>query len=275
MGVKYKNMIKEFSSQKVESIANVLADTGTGLSGEQIGRLLQSLNIPDTDPSLSKRKRLFNAFAKFQNQHHIGNHIISFVNKAMDPVSYTDNPEYFQIRKDGLNKVLSFSGLTLGDNGKVLVAKKAITLDDALARANSLKATLDQRNVHENVFKYCNAEILQQNYFHAVLEAMKSITMKIRQLSCLDEDGAALVDKAFGIGKNNESILAINKLDSKTLRGEQRGFMSLLKGLYGTIRNPLAHEAKIEWDEMSEQDAVDILTMISLVHRKLDKTQKR
>jgi hypothetical protein len=32
----------------------------------------------------------------------------------------------------------------------------------------------------------------------------------------------------------------------------------------------MAITPKIEWD-MSEQDALDILTMISLVHRKLDK----
>ena len=49
--------------------------------------------------------------------------------------------------------------------------------------------------------------------------------------------------------------------------------MNLLKGLYGTIRNPLAHNPKIEWD-MTEQDALDILTMISLVHRKLDQARR-
>jgi uncharacterized protein (TIGR02391 family) len=54
---------------------------------------------------------------------------------------------------------------------------------------------------------------------------------------------------------------------------EQRGFVSLLKGLFGTIRNPLAHDPKIEWD-MNEQDALDILTMISLVHRKLDRARR-
>jgi len=45
--------------------------------------------------------------------------------------------------------------------------------------------------------------------------------------------------------------------------------VSLLRGLCGTIRNPLTHDPKVDWD-MTEQDALDILTMISLVHRKLD-----
>lgn len=38
----------------------------------------------------------------------------------------------------------------------------------------------------------------------------------------------------------------------------------------GKVRNPLAHEPKMEWN-VSEQDALDILTTISFVHRKLDR----
>ena len=133
-------------------------------------------------------------------------------------------------------------------------------------RAARLETILEQRKVHPKVLEHCRAEILQNNYFHAVLEAMKSITVRIRGLSGLDGDGAQLVDAAFGGGSPR---LRINAFDAKSLQGEQRGFVSLLKGLYGMVRNPVAHEARIEW-EMSEQDAVDVLTTISLVQRKLD-----
>jgi uncharacterized protein (TIGR02391 family) len=88
-------------------------------------------------------------------------------------------------------------------------------------------------------------------------------------LSGLQSDGADLVHQAFGQSQSGP-ILAINSLVSETEKGEQRGFANLLIGLFGTIRNPLAHNPKIEWD-MSEQDALDILTMASLIHRKLDK----
>ena len=80
--------------------------------------------------------------------------------------------------------------------------------------------------------------------------------------------GVDLVHAAFGM-RDGPPLLAINRLDTQSLEGEQRGFVSLLKGLYGTIRNPLAHNSRLEWD-MTEQDALDILTTISLVHRKLD-----
>lgn len=67
--------------------------------------------------------------------------------------------------------------------------------------------------------------------------------------------------------------LAVNDLKSDTDRGEQRGFVNLLIGLFGTIRNPLAHNPKIEWP-MEESDALDILTLASLIHRKLDRVRK-
>ena len=82
-----------------------------------------------------------------------------------------------------------------------------------------------------------------------------------------------MVQGAFGLGKIGSPIHAINNLSTETDEGEQRGFANLLIGLLGAIRNPLAHIPKIEWD-MSEQDALDILTTFSLVHRKLDQAYR-
>ena len=269
MTVTFKQRVPEFDAQRLEAIAKVLADTETGLTGSQIGYLLQDCQIPDPDPSITKWKRLFNAFVSFQNEHHVGNHVVVFINRAMNPASYTERPVDFRLRQDRLNTVLAFCGMHVGDDGKVRKSGTVSTLDEAMKRASRLRVALTQRNVHADVLTFCNAELLQENYFHAVFEAMKSITAKIRNLSGSTSDGADLVHEAFGL-KYGDPILAVNSLDTETLRGEQRGFGSLLKGLYGTIRNPLAHDPKVEWD-MSEQDAMDILTMISLVHRKLDK----
>ena len=267
----FRNRVPPLDGQQLEAISKVLADTDTGLTGSQIGHLLEECAIPDVSPGTTKWKRLYNAFVEFQNQQMVGNHVVKFINKAMSPVSYADQPEVFRERRDRLNTVLALCGMTIGDDGRVRAAARAANLDEALERANRLKAELTRRKVHPDVLRHCSAEILQRNYFHAVEEAMKSITTKIRRLSDLTCDGADLADGAFSLGKSVAPLLALSPLDTETLRNEQKGFVNLLKGLYGTIRNPLAHEAKIEW-EMNEQDALDILTMISLVHRKLDKT---
>lgn len=56
---------------------------------------------------------------------------------------------------------------------------------------------------------------------------------------------------------------------TESQESEQKSFMNLLKGVFGTFRNTTAHAPKITWT-INEQDALDILSMISLIHRKLD-----
>ena len=188
----------------------------------------------------------------------------------MNPVRYTSQPHVFNQRRDDLNQVLAFAGMHLGDDGKLCHIDRASNISEAKEKANRLHSALESRNVHADVLRFCSAELVQENYFHAVFEAMKSLAAKIRHMSGLTSDGADLVRDAFSLGKDCNPILAINPLATDTDKGEQRGFVNLLIGLFGVIRNPLAHNAKVEW-EMNEQDALDILTTASLIHRKLDK----
>jgi len=262
--------IDPFNSQHLEAACRVLADTERGLSGTQIERLLQEIEIADTSPGMTKWKRLFNALAGAQNQHQVGNHLILFINRAMNPVSYARDREAFAWRRDELNVVLAFSGFYVREDGKVGHADKATTLVAARARAGRLKAALESRAVHAEVLNYCRAELLDENYFHAVFEATKGVAERIRLLSGLSSDGADLVNKAFA---GQQAVLALGSLTTESEKSEQKGFANLLIGLFGAVRNPLAHAPKTNWP-MSEQDALDILTLMSLIHRKLDRSQK-
>ena len=76
--------------------------------------------------------------------------------------------------RNELNVVLAFSGYGVREDGKVIRTEKATTLKDARARAGALKSKLEERGTHSEIFKYCRAELLEDNYFHAVLEAVKS-----------------------------------------------------------------------------------------------------
>ncbi len=124
--------------------------------------------------------------------------------------------------------------------------------------------------MHAEVLNYCRAELLGENYFHAVFEATKGVAERIRLLSGLNGDGADLVNKAFA---GHQPVLALGPLTTESEKSEQKGFANLLIGLFGAVRNPLAHAPKTNWP-MSEQDALDILTLVSLIHRKLDGTMK-
>lgn len=272
MTITFKQRIPAFPAERLEAIARVLADTTEGLTGSEIDHLLRNCDIPNPTPDMTKWKRLYNAFVEFQNEHQVGNHVVVFIKRSMDPARYVREPQVFRSRRDQLNSVLALCGYTLGEDGQLRKVNAARTINEALERADRLHAALVLRCVHADVLRFCKAELLEENYFHAVFEAMKSITAKLRTLSGLSGDGCDLVHDAFG-QKYGDPLLAINAFQTETHKGEQYGFMNLLKGLYGTIRNPVAHTPKTEWD-MTEQDALDILTMISLVHRKLDQAYR-
>jgi uncharacterized protein (TIGR02391 family) len=119
--------------------------------------------------------------------------------------------------------------------------------------------------MHPEVLKYCRTELMQENYFHAVFEATKGLAQRLREMSGIQADGAALVDRVFSI---EHPMLAMSTLQSETEKSEHKGFAALLKGCFVAVRNPLAHEPKILWE--GEDDAADYLSLISLLHRKLD-----
>jgi len=262
--------IKQFDAQKLEVACRVIADTERGLTGTEIGYLLQDCKLTDVSQSMTKWKRLFNALVEVQNKYHVGNHLIMFINRSMDPVKYARDRYKFEWRRTELNIVLSFSGFGIREDGKVVHTSKATTLKGARARAGALRSKLEDRKVHSEIFNYCEAELLEENYFHAVLEAVKRIADRVRMLSGLTADGAELVNKAFSV---RAPILAINNLSTETELSEQKGFCNILVGIFGAIRNPTAHAPKISWP-ITEQDALDIFSMISFVHRKLDGAKK-
>jgi len=262
--------IEPFNFQKLEAACKVLADTERGLTGTEIGYLIQDCKIKDVTPTATKWKRLFNALAEAQNKHQVGNHLIMFINRALDPVSYARDRVKFEWRRSELNVVLSFSGFTVREDGKVSKTTKENTLKGARERAGALKAKLEDRGAHEEVFNYCTAELIDENYFHAVLEAVKGIAQRIRVMTSLTTDGADLFNTVFYV---KQPILKINSLTTETEISEQKGFSNMLVGLFGAVRNPVAHAPKISWP-MSEQDALDILAIVSFIHRKLDHTIK-
>ena len=261
---------KPFRSGDLEALCKVLADTYTGLTGSEIAHTLAQIGVVDTDPTMTKWKRLYNALADEQNKRQDSNKVLSFIATALQPTRYINNRELYESMLMGVNTVLAFHGLEFKDDGKFQLIKPVSTLAEAEKRALKLKTSVFDRNLHKDLLRFCRAELLQDNYFHAVLEATKSVASKVRSMTGLNSDGAQLIDDAFG-GSN--PILKINAFKTDTEKSEQRGFTNLAKGLFGTFRNPTAHAPKIEWN-LEEQDALDLFTLASYVLRRIDNSYK-
>lgn len=250
----------------LEAISKALGDTNSGLTGSEINAILIQANICNPDPLLTKWKRLFTAFLNQQKADGCGNKVIDFVQKAMNPSRYINEREKYETMKQNINHALLFIGYELKDDGTIKTVQKVTTLSEAERRAKKLKSDLEVRNVHPQILKFCREELVQENYFHAVFEATKSIAERIREQTGLTSDGATLIDEAFKI---SQPLIIINSLITETEQSEQKGFINFIKGILGMFRNTTAHALKIKW-EISERDALEILSAISLVHRKLD-----
>lgn len=253
----------------LKAIADVLAVTSDGLTGREIGDLLLRLRMEDPIPTATKRERLAEAFVARQNKDESSKRIITFIVTAMEPVRYRTQPELFTSRQDRLNEHLAFVGLRVNDEGRVAKGAVARTLDEASRLATSIRDELRRRKCHPEVLRYCSVEVLKKAHFHACLEATKSIFDRLRSLTSASGDGAALVDAALALGKSGVPMLAINSLRTQTEKDEQTGLANLVKGLNGLYRNPTAHDPRLN-RTITEAELLDVLTMVSMVHRRLD-----
>lgn len=255
-----------FTQAQLQAIAEALGDTTDGLTGSEITHLLATCSIVDVDPNITKRHRLYNAFANDQNQRQKRTHVLAFIRFAMKPERFARFPERFEPMRSHLNRALAFAGLAVDATGTVVVVEHARTLSDAQRRAQELRADLTTRGVHPDVLRFCREELLADNYFHAVMEAVKSVADKIRARTGLTDDGAPLVDRAL---TGDPPMIAINSLKAESEKSEQKGFANLLRGTFGMFRNTTAHEARINWP-MTKEDAEDLFSLVSLIHRRLD-----
>jgi len=266
-----------FDLSHLKAICDVLGDTHGGFTNSEIDDfLLQTGNGEFLSEGRrngigneTKRKRLYRVLQSRQGRDQCGNNVAAFVKASMAPVRFTANQERFHELREQLNRVLAFAGYELSEDGELCVVPVARSVTEAVERAGRLRAELERRRVHPDVLKFCRAELVDENYFHAVLEATKSVADKVRRKTGLSTDGASLVDQALGFAEGESPLLAFNSLQTPTEHSEHRGLMNLMKGLFGAFRNVTAHAPKVHWP-MSEHDALDLLTLASLIHRRLD-----
>lgn len=255
-----------FEQAHLDAIARALADGG--LTGSEIGHLLRTCKMGEHDPGegITKWKRLQAAFVQRQNLAQNNRAVLEFIRQAMNPANHLSTPGRHETMRFRLNQALLLAGIQCTEAGRLERADAATTLSEAEKRAKSMRVGLDSRNVHPEVLRFCSAEWLADDYFHAVQEAVKSVMDRLRKSSGLTTDGAELI--AFVLG-GEAPILAINPRQTKSEKDEQKGFVNLLTGVYGMFRNPTSHEARIHWP-MTQQDAEDLMSMVSLMHRRLD-----
>ncbi len=252
---------------QIEAIAHALADPPGGLTHNDITHLLKSYRMDAQNLDQAKWRRVYNGFVSSLNRTQNTTALFHFIRSAADPARFSNTAWDYESYPQGINTVLALVGASIDKAGKLSRTTKASSLREAEKRARDLREDLVSRGVHPDVLAFCRSELLVDDYFHAVLEATKSVADKLRQRTGLTDDGAVLVNHIFG---GAQPILVINRFQSKSEKDEQKGFCNLLIGVFGMFRNPTAHEARVNW-HMSKEDAEDLMSLVSLAHRRIDK----
>jgi uncharacterized protein (TIGR02391 family) len=254
--------IPSFKASHLEDIVRAVVEA---VSHREVGILLRECNIEERGGG-PRWERLLLALSDRQKRDGCGNNVGAFLQAALNPARFAGRADAHAQLCETLNRLLAFDGFQITDRGVLASVPKATTVSEAESRASRLRFELVGRKVHPDVLAFCRAELLQENYFHAVLEATKSVAEKIRNRTGLGSDGPDLVDAAFG---GSHPMLGLNSLCTETERSEQRGLVNLLKGVFGTFRNPTAHAPRVSWP-VDERDAIDLLTIASYLHRRID-----
>ena len=257
--------MEEFDAGAMEKIGQILERCCTHAQLSSLFKQCKFDPEPDENIGLSKAKRINAILAHEQSKVHSPICILRFIKECLSLSRFVDKKEELEEARNELNRLLVLYGLEYGKDCEFRQIKTATTIDEIDARVNSLLSKLRDRNVHYEVLKYCTRELLQEDYFHSILEASKGICQRVRDLSGLTEDGTKLMQRAFA---SSNPVLVFNSLQTESELSEHKGLSSLFQGCCQFFRNPRAHAPRILWRE--EQNVVEALTFISMLHRILD-----
>ena len=275
--------MKYLDEQQLKAMCDILAETSLGYTKTELTRLLQQSKITVLSDGkvsngytyqlgLNKRDWLYNCLAAEINNSHSFVRIYTFLEKALNPVAFTDEKsrDKYSYLLEGVNKVLLLAGLEVTKEGKLIEVIQAKTLDEVDRRVNSLQRQLYNRAIHSEVQKYCIKDYLQKDYYDAVFEAAKGLAERVRQITGLTSDGGILFQTAFA---KNDPYLFFNSMQTDSEKSEFTGLKELMEAIFHLVRNPAAHTPKINW-KVDEAKALDVLTLISFAHKYLDVCHK-
>lgn len=201
--------IRKLTNSEVEVLARIIADT---MTGSQMNEIFQECGVQDASNESTKWKRIYYTFLARQEQDGASNSFLNFIKKSLKPVRFISgqNGNYDEILLE-INKPLMLIGLQMTNEGKLLKVQAATTISEVERRTRNLVSELQKRHIHQDVIKCCKEEYLQEKYFHAVFEAAKSLSEKVREKTGMQEDGSNLFNNAFAV---NNPRLAINSLQT-------------------------------------------------------------
>lgn len=134
------------------------------------------------------------------------------------------------------------------------------------------------RRLHQTVKDASYNDYTKEDFYRAAEEAIKRYETITQKKSGNNQTGRDLMAQVFGKSKSLSVTSKYNRRDGEPFKTDtqeniEEGQKFLSMGIMAGVRNPLAHEEKIELKEsglFSENDCLDILSLLSHLFRRLD-----
>lgn len=238
-----------------------------GISAKEMHNAFAAAEVKMLKNFSSKTDIAYHALMNEQQFARSSEPLTRFVSEALAPARFLKEPQKRQRIISDVDTILRTYKFSITDEGHIVPAVEGVTGADALTKR--LKEKLVLRGAHPEALRFCEEELVNQSMFHSVTEATKSLMERIRPADCA-LDGEKLTQYVFGT-RNNPGPRFINDFSAPADEAEHFGFIHLLNGIYGHLRNDRAHRARLGSEE-KEQDFLDAMAMISYAHRVIDRS---
>jgi uncharacterized protein (TIGR02391 family) len=254
--------VPNFHLSALEAIAKIIGERYTG---SEITAFFRKAGFPQISHDGSTKWRFtFAALEHVQKATNGNINIAKIIETLCNPQEFFGRPEEYTRIVDEIDEIMGFYGLCVDPKtGKLLVSEKAKA--ELRERESAEAKALDSRLLHREVIKHGRELFVRGRHFHAVFECCKAFDRLVASKSLINEHG----DKLMGIALSLSGPLKLNTQRTQSEVNEQEGIMHLCKGLMRAIRNPEAHEPELDWP-INQQDALDILSLISFLYRKIE-----
>ncbi len=247
-------------------------------SDGEVGALLVGSGLEDVFPNSGRHGRLLNALKNQQNLDGGADTIAIFLRRSGQHLQRRKGDEAVNKFREKINAVLSYAGYELDSNCEFktydAASKPIYARSDAETRAESLNKGVKQRRLHPDILLSTRPEyITDSGYFRCVLEASKLLQEKLRAKTGLRVEGPQIAEHALSFSMQRQPLLLLNDFRTENDQAEQFTLMCMLKGLLLTFQDEQTRVYREGW-QMDFDDALDLLSLISFFHRKIDRGRK-
>ncbi len=255
--------IKPFKLSALEKLAEIIGDRYTG---SQITELFNKSGFQHiVHDGTTKWRFVYAIFKSMQKEQYGDYNILKVVETLCDPQEYFSDPEEQIFVLSRVNKILSFYGLKVRKDGKIIKTEEEQKEFPKINHNSETRELFESMNFHSEVRRNGKDLFSEERYFHAVFECSKALEKYIQQKSKSHLTGTKLMNNVLSL----RGSLKINLQQTQTEKDEQDGVRYLCMGLMMKVRNFTSHELALE-KPIPKKDALDVLSLISYLYRKID-----